>query len=333
MHAAARRPSVSQQPRKIRSSRNHPYALRAPSGSVSSVASNASSHHSSTSSHHGNNTGTSSVFYSVSGSNPSYSDLSAAAVLAGPASRGDDLNNGSSHDATAWNTGNCIHSRSSSFSSVSSEFSSSSQTSSSGWSDVVDPNDTSAATPNTSAAGGRAYNTPYNGTIGDGAIHYVHTATTYYGSPAMQVSDLGLGHPLTTQQRSVSTGNVGTTSLACLDGALDANLTDLIPHYHQQQTQPGRVCPSAGSMFPVLLQPVPGASISSQSLSPMDRMNGRNGTNAHGSFNMPMGFDQAGMPASSFTDASLGSLADAIRKTAGSSTTTEKAKINFVHGW
>lgn len=322
--ATARRPSVTQHTKRNKSSRNHPYILRQPSNSVSSVASNSSSHshHSSTSSlHNVHNENTATVFYSTTTSNHPYPNLGVA-----PSS---SANNSANHFITGprnvsatseptWPPDNYVHSRSSSVSSVSSDFSASSHESS-GWSDSYDHNDTS----NTSQ--GYVPNPCY---AGNGSNANASSAG-FHGSPAIQASGGG-GRPF--QQRTASTDSHGSASIS-----LANQYTNTSHQCHQNQIQLRNVqasSSSTASMYPVVLQPACGSnassSSSSQHSSPVESMGSNNNFGRTHSGYVNNAYGNSTLPT---TPADLTGLAEAIRKSAGSTNTTEKARINFVHGW
>lgn len=326
IQSSARRSSVTQHTKRNKSSRNHPYILRQPSKSVSSMTSNSSSHshHSSTSSlHNTNNENTSAVFYSNTASNHSYPNLGIAASSSAnnPANRfTTGSRNVSLTSEPTWPPDNYVHSRSSSVSSVSSDFSASSHDSS-GWSDSYDHNDTS----NTSQ--GYVPNPCYTG---NGSNTNASSAR-YHGSPAIQASGGGSGRPF--QQRTASTDSHGSTSLS-----LASQRTDSSHQYHQNQIQLRNMqasssSSSTGSIYPVVLQPARGSnasSFSSQHSSPVDLMGSNSNFGRTHSGYVNNAYGNSTLPT---TPADLTGLAEAIRKSAGSTNTTEKARINFVHGW
>lgn len=217
-----------------------------------------------------------------------------------------------------------MHSRSGSFSSVSSDFSSSSQASSE-WSDI-------------SNSGQHIHMEAINNTGGsrNNTNNQYYTPVSYNSSPATQFPDHS-------SERTNEEG--GTTSLACLDGGLiQQQYNEGILHQFQQS----RSLHSSPQMtFPVDLNTSQGSQSASSfnnsqyASSPIDALSQID------MFNIGM---MAGLASASNTatagstsnsavnnsmsgDMRLSHLATAIRKSAGSNNTTEKAKINFVHGW
>lgn len=312
-----RRPSVSHSTRRIKSSRNHPYALRAPSNSVSSISSTSRAHS------HSSHFVTPSVHFSAPASYPSYPSYPNLGLQAS-ASSGDLANSNVGHAQgesstnaammPIWNNSNYIHSRSSSISSVSSDLSSSSHTSS-GWSDISNSQDNSVAVM-----------APTHHAYGPNANHSMsnqyYTPVSYNSSPATQFSD----HHTYEQ----SNGG-GTTSLACLDGG--------VSQHHRndglQQIQLRNLNISSQNTFPVALQAQGSAYTTSimpaqYTSSPIDGLghNAENMSDEGPSLNA-VGFDSTSVG----THPRLHALATAIRRSAGSTNTTEKARVNFVRGW